>query len=257
MKMMILQSIKSEWLKTKHSIATWLCLIGGTFIPLIFLIGMLKDHRTIDMYQGELNAWTYYFFQVWQYMQVFLLPMGLILATSLITQVEYRNNTWKTVHTTPQSYTAIFMAKFIVLLGMTGLFFLYFNATWCLSAAIPSLIFAGHFPPVDFPWNQFLTSNGKILLTCLPVLALQFLLSLHFKNFLVSIGIGLLLVVGSLILTGQWEYAYTIPYSYPALTIMGDAAQLEKIHIYAWCLGYFIVFLTFGYVLYVTRKAKG
>lgn len=49
----------------------------------------------------------------------FLLPMGLILATSLITQMEFRNNTWKQLHTTPQKYSTIFTAKFIVIIGLT------------------------------------------------------------------------------------------------------------------------------------------
>lgn len=255
--MQLLNSIRAEWLKTKHSAASWLCLIGGVFIPLIFLAGMLKDHRTIDMYTEVPNAWTYYFFQVWQYMQVFLLPMGLILATSLITQVEFRNNTWKMVHTSPQSYAHIFLAKFIVLLGMTALFFLYFNTTWYLSAAIPSLLFDGHLPAATFPFDQFVTSNYKIFLTCMPVLGLQFLLSMHFKNFLVSIGAGLLLLIASLILTGNWEYAYLIPYTYPSISIMSDAAYVEKIHLYALCVGYFVLFISVSYALYISRREKG
>lgn len=255
--MQLINSIQSEWLKTKRSAASWLCLIGGTFIPVIFLIGMIKDQHTIDMHEGVSNAWTYFFFQVWQYMQVFILPMGLILATSLITQVEYRNNTWKIVHTAPQSYLHVFAAKFIVLLGMTGLFFIYFNATWLLAGIAPSLIFDGHFPPVEFPWEQFFSSNWKILLTCLPVLSLQFLLSLHFRNFLVSIGAGLLLLIASLILAGQWEYAYVIPYTYSSYSVMGDPVFLEKIHMYAWSVGYFVLFLSGSYVLYNTNRAKG
>ena len=255
--MQLINSIRAEWLKTKHSTASWLCLIGGTFIPLIFIVGLLKDHRTIDMYTDVPNAWTYYFFQVWQYMQVFLLPMGLILATSLITQVEFRNNTWKLVHTTPQPYAHIFIAKFIVLLGMTLLFFIYFNISWYISAVVPSLVFDGSFPKADFPWNQFFMSNWKIFQTCLPVLGLQFLLSMHFKNFLIAIGGGLLLLIGSLILAGNWTYAYLIPYTYPTLSFMGDAAFVQQIHMYAFCAGYFALFIAVSYVLYSLKTEKG
>jgi lipoprotein signal peptidase len=43
--MQLINSIKSEWLKTRKSAASWLCLIGGLFIPLIFLIGFLYKNR--------------------------------------------------------------------------------------------------------------------------------------------------------------------------------------------------------------------
>ncbi|MBL0278842.1 MAG: ABC transporter permease [Bacteroidetes bacterium] len=181
--MQLINSIKSEWLKTRKSAASWLCLIGGLFIPLIFLIGFLYNGETLSTYGEVENVWTAHFFQVWQSMVVFLLPMGLILATSLITQMEFRNNTWKQLHTTPQPYYVIFWAKFIVIIGMTLQFFFYFNLGFLLSGIIPSLVVDKQLPDATFPYSQFFTSNWKIFVTCLPVLALQFLISLRFKNF--------------------------------------------------------------------------
>src|SRR5262245_13811522 len=124
--MKLLHSIQSEWLKTKRSTASWLCLIGGFFIPVIFLIIFLKDKSSI-VHIPIRNLWEMHFRQLWQNMSMFLLPMGVIMAASLITQVEFRNNTWKQLHTTPQSYTTVFTAKFVVIVIMTLKFFVFFN----------------------------------------------------------------------------------------------------------------------------------
>jgi lantibiotic transport system permease protein len=255
--MELINSIKSEWLKTRKSAAAWLCVIGGLFIPLIFLIGFIYNKETLAMYGEGENVWTQHFFQVWQAMVIFLLPMGLVLATSLITQMEFRNNTWKQLHTTPQKYSIIFAAKFAVILGMTLQFFLYFNVGFILSGVIPSLLFDKGLPEVAFPFEQFFESNGKIFITCLPILALQFLISLKFKNFLVPIGVGLVLLVTTLIVVGNWEHAYLSPYSYGSLTIMGSPETLEKINIYWLSVLYFAVFMAASFVLYINKSEKG
>ena len=100
------------------------------FIPLIYFIGFLKDKSSINDY--KLDIWQKLFNQSWQNMAAFLLPMGVILASSLITQIEYKNNTWKQLHATPQTYTNIFIAKFSVIILMTIKFFIFFV---CLEGA--------------------------------------------------------------------------------------------------------------------------
>lgn len=255
--MQLINSIKSEWLKTRKSAAAWLCIIGGLFIPVIFLIGLLYNGETISVYGDVENVWTAHFFEVWQGMVVFLLPMGLVLATSLITQMEFRNNTWKQLHTTPQPYYIIFLAKFIVIIGMTLQFFLYFNLGFILSGVIPSLVTDKSLPDATFPFDQFFTSNWKIFLTCLPVLAFQFLISLKFKNFLVPIGVGLMLLVGTLILVGNWDYVYLSPFSYSPLTMMSSPEMLKGVNIYNWSVGYFIVFMIISYIMYTQKAEKG
>lgn len=255
--MQLIYSIQSEWLKTRKSAGAWLSLVGGLFIPIVFLIGLIYNHETLSGYGDEQNVWTTHFFQVWQGMVVFLLPMGIVLVTSLITQVEFRNNTWKQLHTTPQFYSTIFAAKLIVILGLTLQFFLYFNLGFILSGIIPSLLFEKSLPDATFPFGQIIFDNLKILLTCLPVIAFQFLLSLRFKNFLVPIGVGLIFLVTTLIILGNWEYDYLSPFSYSPLTVMGSPEKMKEINIY-WCSTiYFIVFTLISYLMYINRSEKG
>lgn len=191
-------------------------------------------------------------------MSIMLLPMGIVLAVSLQTQVEFRNNTWKQLHTAPVPFTSIFFSKLSLLVLMLCQMLLLFNLGMVLSAYIPALLSpAIEMPTAAMPWKFLVIENGKFLLLCLPILSLQFLLSLQFKNFLIPIGAGLALVVGSLIAL-SWKYIYTLPYSYTSLHYLqssgkGVAAQ----NLLAWSAGYFILFTALGYILYLFKKEKG
>ena len=93
--MKFINSFRSEWLKTRRSAAAWLTLIGGFLIPIVILIARIMDFDALYGIHTSQHFWETIYNQCWHYMAIFLLPMGVILATSLITQLEFKNNTWK------------------------------------------------------------------------------------------------------------------------------------------------------------------
>src|SRR6478609_2782413 len=101
-------SFQSEWLKKKRSLASWIVIIGGFFTPVIIIIARLVRHDTLIPIYSNDNFWKLLWKNSWESMAIFLLPLGVILATSLITQIEYKNNTWKQLHTVPLKLTTIF-----------------------------------------------------------------------------------------------------------------------------------------------------
>ncbi len=187
-------------------------------------------------------------------MNVALLPMGIILAISLITQLEYKNNAWKQLHATPQRFTTIFVSKFVIILLMQAQLFVFFNIGVYLSAIIPSLVLAGvPYPPEPFPFMHFIRESGYYFIDSLPIIAIQYLLALQFKNFLVSIGTGMILIVAGLGML-SWKYAYVYPYSYGTLYFLG---RFPELNLHALALGWFGVILFIAYLLYLTKKEKG
>lgn len=250
--MKFINSIQSEWMKTNRSAASWLCLIGGFFIPIIYLVGSIVNHTSINSNNIEINIWEKHFLQLWRNMVALLLPMGVILASSLITQLEYKNNTWKQLHSTPQSFTQIFFSKFLVIIFMTIKFFIFFNIGIIISGLLPCLLFDGHLPKHNIPFVFFVKENLKYFITCLPVIAMQYLISLNFKNFLVPIGVGLLGLIGSLIGL-SWKYIFISPYSYSPLLISKTKLFYN---VYSFAFIYFIVLMLISYYLYIAKKEK-
>lgn len=247
-------SFQSEWLKRRRSAASWLTLVGGLFIPAIMLSArLLQRSKTLQGNSSD-GIWNTLFNQCWQYMSIFLLPMGITLAASLITQIEYRNNGWKQLHTTPQSLTIIFWAKFGVVLAMLVQFFLLFNLGIYLVGVVPALVYADvPLPAQTFPWMDFLEGNAKFFINCLPMLGLQYLLSMHIKNFMIPIGVGFAMLIASLIGI-SWSYGYIFPYTYCSMQFLTtDNKTNPGINIHAWALGYFLLFTIVNYALYIYR----
>jgi len=257
-----INSFQSEWLKKKRSLASWLVIVGAAFTPSIILMSRIKNADKLTALYVSNDFWQKLWNQTWESMAVFLLPFGIILAAGLITQIEYKNNTWKQLHATPQKFATIFLAKFLVILIMLGEVFVLFNVGMYLSAVIPSMLFSNlPYPTAPIPYLDFLKGNLNFFLDCLPILALQYLLSLQFRNFLVPIGTGFVLWflgVGML----PWKYSYLFPYIHGTIDFLVSSGQsgnrtVPPINIQLLAVIYFALFTTASYVLYANKKEKG
>ncbi len=251
----------SEYLKTRRSTAIWLIIAGSLFTPsIIFAARMYRQKVIAPMYLSP-NFWQTAWNQAWEATAFFVLPMGIIMATGLITQLEWRNNAWKQLHTTPQRLTTIFFTKFFVIAFLLLQFFLLFNCCLYGLAVLPALLLPHvAFPPAPYPFAQFLQGNINFFLDCLPIVGLQYALSLHFRNFLVPLGIGFLLWILSIGIL-SWEHSYTLPYIYCAFEQVRNTSRALKltspIDIHLLSVAYFLVFLSIGYVVYVNKPEKG
>jgi hypothetical protein len=256
----LISSFQSEWLKKKRSLAVWLVLIGSVFTPAItLLIALTHRDRLVKQYSDP-DFWMHYWNQCWQPMAFILLPLGIVLATSLVTQLESRNNTWKQLHASPQPLTVIFFSKFAVLLVMMIQLFLLFNIFTYLTVFVAPAVYAEvPFPTQTIPWNTILVDNAWKFLDCLPILALQYWLGLQFKNFMVPVGAGMVIwLLGTL--GFSWKYAFVFPYQYAAFDqLMAQGGKLNEAwpDIHGLAIGYFVLFMSTAYGLYLRKADKG
>ena len=109
---------QAEWLKKKRSLSSWLIISGAFFTPIIVIIAKIVNSKSLYTTSIANDYWENIWRSSWESMSIFLLPMTVILTSSLITQLEYKNNTWKQLHTVPQRLTTIFFAKLFVIIVM-------------------------------------------------------------------------------------------------------------------------------------------
>ena len=251
-----IHSFQSEWLKKQHTASSWMIWICAFFMPLFVLIIRLTSNDAAEELLNQ-HFWEVMHYRNWVAMGMFLLPLTLILATSLITAVEFKNNTWKQIHTTPQSFSIIFLSKLAVIITLVLQLIILFNIGIYLSAIIPSVIFKTMpFPIKQFPLMNYLKSSTLFFIDCLPILAFQYLLSLRFKNFLLSIGIGFALLVISL-LALNWKYGYIVPYIYLPLNFEENQHYVDQRVNRHWCAFWYFVSITIlNYLLYIFKKEK-
>lgn len=246
-------SFQSEWLKRKRSLAAWLVLIGGLFTPLMStVIYILRPDKLPEQYIKP-TFWEAHFRNAWQPMNFMLLPLGIIMAVSLITQLEYKNSAWKQLHTTPQPLLTIFLSKFLVLMVMEVQLFLLFSIAMILSALIPAAVVSKiPFPAEDFPLAYYVTTTFRYFIEHLPIVAIQYLLALQFRNFLVPLGAGIVLMISGILLN-SWEHIYTHPYMY---AILDSFNRFPVKELQVWSFAWFVPTMAVGYLLYLRKNDK-
>jgi hypothetical protein len=256
-----LHAFESEWLKKKRSLGSWLIVVGSLFTPTIIIASRLLHHGKLTGLYVSRTFWTSLWRSSWESMAIFFLPMAAILVTSLITQIEYRNNAWKQVHALPLSSGVIFFSKLAVILVLMAQFFLLFDVAVYLSGVVPSLLLRNvPFPSAPLPLWAFLADTGNYMVASLPIIVFQYLLSLRFKNFLVPVGVGFMAWVGALSAL-SWKYGYIIPYSYTVLTYLRDdpkgriTVPIPQLHWLA--IGYSMLFTIGAYWLFASKRQKG
>jgi len=257
---MFLHAFHCEWLKRKRSFASALVLGGSLFTPAIIIAVRLFQFRALPKLY-ELDAfWPKLWRDSWESMAIFFLPLGTILATSLITQIEFKSNAWKQVHTLPLSTAVIFLSKLAVIVVMLIQFLLLFNAGIYLSGVVPSLM-----PGVPHPRGSFLSlpllrENAFYFIDCLPILGAQYLMALRSNNVLIPIGIGFMAWVGALAAVSS-KYAIWWPYAYTIINYLKDkpkGAALASHGEFHWLAAVsFLVLTTVSYVMFVMKDEKG
>jgi len=255
---MLTSIIKTEFLKSKRSASVRLTLIGSAFIPFIFLmIYIFKPEHFMKAL--AVNPWIEHYLNGYQSGTAFLLPMFIILITSLVTQTETKNNAWKQVYASPVSITSVVLAKFIMVQVIIISCFILFDLYMGLTAVAANIVNPGYkFFSSHLDMNAVLMYTLKIYTATLAISAIQFWISLRFKNYILPLGIGMALLITGLIVM-NWEYIYLYPYAYPLLTFMSSIKQNQNWlvkHEYI-SMGYALVILLLTIVDVNRFKEKG
>jgi lantibiotic transport system permease protein len=258
--MSLVISTSAEILKTRRSASFWLSIIGAALIPSIFFLAyFLKPGGAIKQLQAA--PWETHFLYGWQALSSFLFPMYVILICTLIPQIEFKNNTWKQVFASPQSYGNIFFSKFITIHFMILFFYLLFNFFMISAGVVVNLLNPDFsFLEKSIDWQNLVKLNVKTYISILGISAIQYALALRFKNFISPMGVGLALLVGALIAIGfGWEHMYKVPFAHPSLKLRSimfkDRPFLENHELNS--IGYFIAFLIIGFLDMRFKKEKG
>lgn len=258
---MFLRAFHGEWLKRKRSFASTLIVGGSLFTPVVVLAARLLHHRRLPALYAADAFWPNMWRACWESMAIFFLPLGAILATSLITQIEFKSNAWKQVHTLPVSKATIFLSKLAVILVNLILFLLLFNAGIYVSASLPALLVPGvPYPKGSFFALPLLRENALYFVNCLPIVAAQYLMALRSHNVLVPIGIGFMAWVGAIAAVSSkvvvwWPYGYTIIQYLRDKPKGAHLAAYGQLHWLA-LLSYALLTVA-SYVLFVTKGERG
>jgi lantibiotic transport system permease protein len=247
---------KTELWKCRKTAAYWITLIGAAFIPLFLMVAYIA---VPDEFKTDLgpNQWMSHIKNTWQAAAALFFPFYTIIVTSLVVQIEYRNNTWKQVYASPRTVADIFFSKFAIIHLLIISCFLLFDL-FLLAGPVIANTFRGqyHFFDTPVPWKNLWIFTGKQYIAILGMTSIQYWLSLRLRNYIAPLGIGLaLIIIGLLILS--WSKVIYYPYSYTAVTFFKSKGSngLADHEIYS--LVWFVVILLLAFWDTSKRKERG
>jgi hypothetical protein len=255
--MNLLVSLRSELFKTKRTASVYFTLAAAAFAPLMSMLDLVFDGVDGDHKKDIFNEM---FTTKFMMTGAVILPWFIILACTLLPQVEYKNNTWKQVLTSPQTKANVFLAKFINIQLLIFLFLVTNQLLMLVDAVILHFI-----EPSLHVLNQPLNSSaimGTLVnsyIALLAICAIQFWLGLRFKNFIIPIAIGISLwFVGSiLVMQTKSAFAEYFPYSFHMYASFPEFKHKDLSNIHWTSFGYAVLFLLVGFLDFSRRRMNG
>jgi hypothetical protein len=243
-------SLRSEFLKIKRTSILYLILVAAFVVPFVLVF----DHD-ITTPNNSANGWDNFYTDGFKVFTFVFLPLFFILVSTLLMQIEVRNNAWKQVLASPQSLAHILLAKFLVLQALGIIYLIVFNVYMVLGCAIIDVTFEVNFLSFLNRWPEMLKLNLMALGSTIGMSALSFWLALRYKNFVAPIGIGfLLLLIGP---TAAFElkwphfdmYVYVIPF-----TILSKKHEHQQLLFQFLSIGYGVFFFSFAYLEFALKR---
>ncbi|HEU4470103.1 MAG TPA: ABC transporter permease [Flavisolibacter sp.] len=249
--MSLSRSFHSESVKLKRSASLRLCFIAAAILPFLMTMGSIfgdAEPKSIPLNNLFLKSG--------DVLRMAFLPMYIVLTSTMLLQIEYRDKAWKQVLSSPQRLSHIFFAKFIMLQLLIIGFITVHNLLLILSGAIINAVRPGYFNG-GLDIADVLIYYANTYLVVLGISAIQFWLSLRFRNFIVPLAIGFCCWVIGLILVINFKLAFTdyYPYAFTALSVLTEGSP--TISFLLWMsVANTLLFLAIGLTEFSIRKIK-
>jgi hypothetical protein len=161
----------------------------------------------------------------WQTAAV-LLPLFVVLLTSLVVSVENQSEGWKHLFALPVGRVPVWLSKLLVLLVLNLLAQLLFvglmlAAGYLLSALRPELRLSQYSPPFQVLGPLLV----RTYVATLGIVGVQYVLGKWQKGFVLPVAVGMAGWVAGLTLL-RWEHVGWVPYAGPYLTL-SSTTQLK------------------------------
>lgn len=208
----MLRTFKMELLKIKRSKLLFI----ASFFPLLSIAqgaGMVKSIAA----SGEAgDFWVSLFSGGTLLYGMFILPMVITIIIAMITRIEHSNNGWKQLLALPVKRENVYLSKLLLVLIL-----LLFSIAILIVGIIASGMALG--APGHIPYEIVVLRPLLALIASLPIIGLQFYLSMRFKHIGIPLGIGIGAILPIILIANSAKYWIFYPWTYPLLTIMPNS----------------------------------
>lgn len=216
----IIKGLRAEYLKTHQTAVYWLLLLCPFALNILILL--LLNEAGEKWIKNGVNPWKILYEFNYGLLAEFFMILFIAMMTSLINNVEHKGQSWKHLYALAQPRWAVYVNKSIYSVGLLFFVLCYFAVMQLVTGAVLSLLR----PDLGFQ-SQHLSLNINLMLmlkmffTSLTVWSIHHWLTFRYRNFSLSIGIGLLMVVFVTLTIRSMKWIDYFPYAY-IKQIFGD-----------------------------------
>jgi len=206
----------AEFIKLKRTPVLWMSLAAPLFaVTVAFIASLTSGHK---FYQPGVNPWTDFSAHILVGWALFVFPIYVCLQTALYSSLEHNTNGWSYLATLPVGKHSLIVSKYcwavlMVAVSQVLLVVLTWVSGWLLAILKPSYGFQDY-PMTMMPAEACLW----VFLSGLTITAIQMLLSILFRSFVIPTGAGLIFVLGGVIARSLTVSIYW-PFLWPILLL--------------------------------------
>ena len=168
---------------------------------------------------------------------ILFLPLYAALQSTLLAQLEHANQQWKYLYTLPVPRFAFFAAKWsMLILVMAATHLLLVVETIAGGLLLQALQPVWGFD-APIPWGAFLQGWAALTLSSVLISTIQLLISLWWKSFIPSLGLGLVAAMSNIFILSSDAYHGYDPYLFPILALRGEGSEPQTALILGLTLG--------------------
>lgn len=248
-------ALRTEVIKMKNTLGIWTALIFPALV--VFMNFMAYQNRPKMMFAGANNPWILISRNAVSIYSILFLPLFIAIITFYVNYNEHKSNAWRQIYALPipkgSVYTAkLFISFIIICLSMLFFYLINYFSIAALKSLHPELPFDKYMFD-SIIWITFI----KITIASAGILAIQFVASILFSNFIIPLGFGLIATFAGAFLM-QWKNIIYYPYAFPFQACMdltkSNYAVFNQNLIFSIIV--FLLFSTTGYFIHLRRRIK-
>ncbi len=196
-------------------------LVAPLVVVLLMFLQLYMQNPPKQQAMGS-EAWmklTRGIYGVWNFL---MLPLFITLEAALLAGLEHKANQWKQMFALPVPRWTIYAAKLLVCIALisTSAIVIWIGtiaAGSVLERIAPQWGISG-----EIPWLDILRMTALSSLAAWLLVALQMWLSLRWRSFALSVGVGMAATVIGFIVTQSDKWGKFYPWSLPLTSIAGE-----------------------------------
>lgn len=198
--------LTAELLKLRRTLVFWMVIIAPAVV--LVLQFLLFHERSTYFASQNKPLWATLMRNSFSLWAVLMLPLYVTLQTALLAALEHNDDRWRVLLSLPVRRPVLYLVKLLIPLVMVSVSSMILSYGSVAVGLLLRVLKRELRFPAPIPWDVALHDAMAAMGTALLLVALQQWISLRFRSFAVSVGVGISATITGFILAnskyGQW-----------------------------------------------------